>query len=146
MINADDAVVINPRKPRITPEMIKLRDDITSTDDKERMRDLKQQLRSTCQSDVHFEVVVRALKWSKVMSVWLYPEVLNSLPKVSSDSFDELKLDDTEEKDMLVESRYKINLFYFFESIMLTSMNDQSYLFTAIFMVYVPRKPEVRCT
>lgn len=109
LMRAEDLHLINPRVPRLTSTMIQLRQDMMSTSDKDKRLEIKRKLRALCKSDIHFEVVVRALKWSKIMAVWLYPEVLKSLQKSASDGLEELTLDDLEEKEVVTESGYVLN-------------------------------------
>jgi hypothetical protein len=109
LMQAEDLPLINPRMPRLTSTMIQLRQDMMNTLDKDQRLEIKRKLRALCKSDIHFEVVVRALKWSKVMAVWLYPEVLKSLQKSASCGLEELTLDDLDEKEAVTESGYFLN-------------------------------------
>ena len=87
-------------------EMILLCDAIINTTDTEARRGLRLRLRGLCSTDDHFEVVVRSLKWSKVMSVWKYPEVVSALKEKTEQSV--MSLDDpfgAEEEPEVVEKK-----------------------------------------
>jgi myosin heavy subunit len=64
--------------PRISAEILILCDRISICKDAAAQKKMKQLLKETAITTEQLEIIVRSYKWSKTLSVWKYPEILES--------------------------------------------------------------------